>query len=92
MPRSFSVAKPREPEVVGILLLAGLVRMITPPIASHMVGSASFRGGHMRADLLLVDELTNAVRLDPAQLSRAHDDARGGWRRQAATAVSPGRW
>ena len=40
MPRSFSVAKPREPEVVGILLLAGLVRMITPPIGLNLFVTA----------------------------------------------------
>ena len=51
----------REPEVIGVLMLAGLFQMITSPIASHMVGRASFRGGHMRTDILIVDELSDAV-------------------------------
>ena len=52
----------REPRAVGLLLLVALFQMITSPIASHMVGRASFRGGHMRADLLIVDELSSRPR------------------------------
>ncbi len=50
----------RQPQVVGILLIVALFQLITSPIASHMVGRASYRGGHMRSDLLIVDEISDA--------------------------------
>jgi multicomponent Na+:H+ antiporter subunit G len=48
----------REPRTIGLLLLVALFQLITSPVASHMVGRASFRGGHMRSDLLVVDEIS----------------------------------
>lgn len=47
---------------VGVLLLcAAFFQAFTAPIASHMVGRASFRAGQVRTDLLVVDELSEAL-------------------------------
>ena len=40
--------------------LVALFQLVTSPIASHMVGRASFRGGHISSDLV-VDELTDVL-------------------------------
>ncbi|MDP3893458.1 monovalent cation/H(+) antiporter subunit G [Nocardioides sp.] len=53
----------RDPGATGVLVLVVLAQMFTAPVASHMVGRASFRAGQLRRDLLLVDELSDA-RLD----------------------------
>ncbi len=50
----------RQLQVVGILLIVSLFQLITSPIATHMVGRASYRGGHMRSDLLIMDEISDA--------------------------------
>ena len=49
----------RELEVVGVLALIVLLQMATSVVSSHMVGRASFRAGQVRADLLVVDELSD---------------------------------
>jgi multicomponent Na+:H+ antiporter subunit G len=59
----------RDSGSVGILLLVALFQLVTSPIASHMVGRASFRAGQVRRDLLVVDELS-------AVLAR-HEEPRG---------------
>jgi multicomponent Na+:H+ antiporter subunit G len=46
---------------VGLLLLVALFQMATSPIASHMVARASFRAGQVRHDLLVVDDLSEAL-------------------------------
>lgn len=51
----------REPTSVGLLLLVALFQLLTSPVASHMVGRASFRAGQVRRDLLVVDELTDVL-------------------------------
>jgi multicomponent Na+:H+ antiporter subunit G len=51
----------RDPGATGILLLVALSQLVTSPIASHMVGRASFRAGQVRQDLLVVDELSDAL-------------------------------
>lgn len=51
----------REPEALGVLALVALFQMVTSPVASHMVGRASFRAGQVRRDLLVVDELSEAL-------------------------------
>lgn len=51
----------RDPEPVGILLLVALFQLATSPVASHMVGRASFRAGQVRHDLLVVDELSEVL-------------------------------
>jgi multicomponent Na+:H+ antiporter subunit G len=38
-----------------------LFQLVTSPIASHMVGRASFRAGQVHRDLLVVDELTEVL-------------------------------
>ncbi len=49
----------RDTRTLGLLALVGLFQLMTSPIASHMVGRASFRAGQMRADLLVIDELSD---------------------------------
>jgi multicomponent Na+:H+ antiporter subunit G len=51
----------RDPGTVGLLTLVALFQLVTSPIASHMVGRASFRAGQVREDLLVVDELTGVL-------------------------------
>ncbi len=51
----------RDTEAVGMLALVALFQLVTSPIASHMVGRASFRAGQVRTDLLVVDELTELI-------------------------------
>lgn len=51
----------RDPGSIGLLLLVGLFQLITSPIASHMVGRASFRAGQTQPELLVVDELSDVL-------------------------------
>lgn len=51
----------RDPSTIGLLALVALFQLVTSPIASHMVGRASFRAGQVRRDLLVVDELTDVL-------------------------------
>lgn len=47
----------RDPEVTGLLLLVALFQLLTAPVAAHMISSAAYRTGHVRHDVLIVDEL-----------------------------------
>jgi multicomponent Na+:H+ antiporter subunit G len=47
----------REPESIGILVLAGLFQLLSTPVANHMLGRASIRAGQVREDLLVVNDL-----------------------------------
>jgi multicomponent Na+:H+ antiporter subunit G len=51
----------RNPSTIGLLALVALFQLVTTPIASHMVGRASFRAGQMRRDLLVVDQLSDVL-------------------------------
>lgn len=51
----------RDTTSIGLLLLVALFQMCTSPIASHMVGRASFRAHQVRHDLLVVDELSDVL-------------------------------
>lgn len=51
----------RDPSAVGLLILVALFQLVTSPVASHMVGRASFRAGQVRRDLLVVDELSEVL-------------------------------
>lgn len=59
----------RDTRSLGMLLLVVLFQLATAPIASHMVGRASYRAGQVRDDLLVVDDLSEA-------LERAEGDQR----------------
>lgn len=48
----------RELEVTLFLLGVVCAQMLTSPIASHMVGRASFRAGQVKEELLVVDQLS----------------------------------
>lgn len=52
----------RDARSWGLLALVALFQLVTSPIASHMVGRASFRAGQVRRDLLVVDELSDVLR------------------------------
>jgi multicomponent Na+:H+ antiporter subunit G len=51
----------RDVRSIGLLALVALFQLVTSPIASHMVGRASFRAGQVRRDLLVVDELSEVL-------------------------------
>ena len=51
----------RDPGAIGLLAMIALFQLVTTPIASHMVGRASFRAGQVRRDLLVVDELSDVL-------------------------------
>lgn len=51
----------RDAGSLGLLALVALFQLVTSPIASHMVGRASFRAGQVRHDLLVVDELSDVL-------------------------------
>lgn len=51
----------RDPSSTAILGLVAVFQMVTAPVASHMAGRASYRGGQVRTDLLVVDELSEAL-------------------------------
>jgi multicomponent Na+:H+ antiporter subunit G len=53
---------------------------LTAPISAHMVGRAAYRGDHVRRDLLVTDELADAVKRADARTraGRADDDRRPG--------------
>jgi multicomponent Na+:H+ antiporter subunit G len=57
----------RDPGSIGLLALVALFQLVTSPIASHMVGRASFRAGQVRHDLLVIDELTDVSPNDPGR-------------------------
>ena len=63
----------RDPTTIGLLALVALFQLVTTPIASHMVGRASFRAGQVRQDQLVVDELTPVLSPEQ-QRTRAHGD------------------
>ncbi len=48
----------RDPGTIGILLTIAVFQLLTTPVASHMVGRAAYRAGHVREDLLVTDELS----------------------------------
>lgn len=60
----------RDPGALGLLAMVAVFQLVTSPIASHMVGRASFRAGQVRRDLLVVDELSDVVP------GAEHDDPR----------------
>lgn len=51
----------RDPGTIGLLLLVAFFQLVTSPIASHMVGRASFRAGQVDRDRLVVDELSEVL-------------------------------
>jgi multicomponent Na+:H+ antiporter subunit G len=57
----------RDASSVGLLALVALFQLLTSPIASHMVGRASYRSGQLRRDLLVVDELTGPAPEEPTE-------------------------
>ena len=52
----------RSGSAVWALVLVVVFQMLTAPVAAHMVGRAGYRTGKVRADLLVVDELTTDLR------------------------------
>ena len=57
----------RDPTALGLLSLVALFQLVTTPIASHMVGRASFRAGQVRRELLVIDELTEVLSRRPTK-------------------------
>ncbi|MDF9715902.1 monovalent cation/H(+) antiporter subunit G [Nocardioides sp. ChNu-99] len=51
----------RDPSATALLVLVAIFQMVTSPVASHMAGRASYRAGQVRDDLLVADELSEAL-------------------------------
>lgn len=51
----------RSWEWFAVALLAWVLMLLTAPVSAHVVGRAGYRTKHMRADLLMTDELSEAV-------------------------------
>jgi multicomponent Na+:H+ antiporter subunit G len=68
----------RDPSAFGLLALIGLFQLVTAPVASHMVGRASFRAGQVRRELLVVDELSALTAPDLASRADRPVDERDG--------------
>ena len=54
----------RDPSDIGMVLLVAAFQLITIPVSAHMVGRAAYRTGHIRTDLLRIDELAPAMAAD----------------------------
>jgi multicomponent Na+:H+ antiporter subunit G len=50
-----------ELESAVTLLLVGLFQVITAPVISQLLGRSAYRGGTVRRDLLVVDELAGKL-------------------------------
>ena len=46
---------------IASLLVVLVFQMLTAPISAHMIGRAGYRNGDLRRDMLVVDELDEAV-------------------------------
>ena len=51
----------RSIPVAVLLVFVAVFQGVTAPLASHMVGRASFRARQVRSDLLVVDDLTETL-------------------------------
>lgn len=60
-----------------VLLPVLVFQMLTAPISAHMVGRAGYRTGNFREELMLVDELENAVDRATRDAERTADEADG---------------
>ena len=67
----------RDPGALGVLVLIGVFQLVTTPVASHMVGRASFRAGQVRRDLLVVDELSPTLPPPPDVLAHGGETPGG---------------
>jgi multicomponent Na+:H+ antiporter subunit G len=70
----------RDPGALGVLVLIGVFQLVTTPVASHMVGRASFRAGQVRRDLLVVDDLSPTLPAPPetSEAPARHGETSGG--------------
>jgi multicomponent Na+:H+ antiporter subunit G len=55
-----------ELESAVTLVLVGLFQVITAPVVSQLLGRSAYRGGTVRRDLLVVDELAGKMPEDGA--------------------------
>jgi len=63
----------RDPSATAVLVLVAVFQMVTSPVASHMAGRAAYRAGQVRKDLLVADELGDAI----PRLKESLRDSRG---------------
>jgi multicomponent Na+:H+ antiporter subunit G len=55
-----------ELESAVTLLLVGLFQVITAPVIAQLLGRSAYRGGTVRRDLLVVDELAGKMPREPS--------------------------
>ncbi|GAB3762578.1 monovalent cation/H(+) antiporter subunit G [Microlunatus parietis] len=49
----------RQPAVIALLVLVGLLQLFTAPVAAHMVARTAYRTHQLDDDLLVTDELSD---------------------------------
>lgn len=59
--------------VASTLILVLAFQMMTQPMTAHMIGRAAYRTEHVRSDLLIADEIADAV--DAASAAEAEAEA-----------------
>ena len=59
---------------IASLLVVLVFQMLTAPISAHMIGRAAYRNGDVDRDLLVADELEEAVERAGAELEDVPDD------------------
>ena len=59
---------------IASLLVVLVFQMLTAPISAHMIGRAAYRNGDVDRDLLVADELDEAVERAGAELEDVPDD------------------
>jgi multicomponent Na+:H+ antiporter subunit G len=74
---------------IAMLVPILVFQMLTAPVSAHMVGRAGYRGRHVRRDLLLRDELEEAI--EEAHVEAARHDTEPSLP-GVATDEEPGRW
>lgn len=72
--------------VASTLILVLAFQMMTQPMTAHMIGRAAYRTEHVRSDLLIADEIANAV--DAASAAEAEAEAEAEAAADAANAGS----
>lgn len=75
--------------VASTLILVLAFQMMTQPMTAHMIGRAAYRTEHVRADLLIADEIADAVDAASAAEAEAQAEAEAEAQAQAETQSAP---
>lgn len=64
----------RQPAVIGLLVLVGLLQLFTAPVAAHMVARTAYRTHQLDDDRLVTDELSDDLSDAGFELVTPDDD------------------